>query len=83
MNKQLKSLFSQLCMELKINNFNENPIYTKRSLKLDFNSVYGGYRIDYVNKDTSESFYIFSSRFIRKEMIALIQGLLHGLTTKK
>lgn len=83
MTKQLKSLFNCLCMELKINNFNDNPIYTCKSLKLDHNSIYGGYRLDYVNPDTSESFFIFSSRFTPKEMTALIQGLLYGLNLKK
>jgi hypothetical protein len=78
---QLKSLFSQLCMELELNNFNENPDYNKKSLKLDFNSVYGGYRIDTIKGDgsTGEDFFFFSSRFSRKEMISYIQGLIGGI----
>ncbi len=83
--KQLKSLFSQLCMELDLNNFNKNPDYTKKSLKLDFNSVYGGYRIDTIKGDgtTGEGFFIFSSRFSLGEMISCVQGILFGLTYKK
>ena len=83
--KQLKSLFSQLCMELELNNFNENADYNKKSLILDFNSVYGGYRIDTIKGDgsTGEGFYIFCSRFQLGEMISFIQGNIHGLQTRK
>lgn len=76
---QLTSLFSQLCIRVKLNNFNENHTYSVESLKLDFNSAYGGYRIDRVHTSTAESFFFYSSRFTRKEMIAFIQGLLIGL----
>jgi hypothetical protein len=65
-------------MELDINNYNENPTFKVRSLRLDYNPTYGGYRLDYVNTDTSESFFIFSSRMSNKEMSALIQGLISG-----
>jgi|TARA_R100001530_G_scaffold21901_1_gene17978 hypothetical protein len=83
--KQLKRLFDQLCGELELNNFNENFDYNKKSLKLDFNSVYGGYIINTItgNGSTGEGFYIFSSRMELKEIIALIQGIIHGLNSKK
>ena len=79
MTNQLKSLFSQLCLHLEINNFNENHTYSVESLKLDFNSLYGGYRIDRVHTNTSVSFFFYSNRFSKKEMVAFIQGLLVGL----
>ena len=76
---QLNSLFNQFC------NINELPNYgelktTKgiKSLKLDFNSVYGGYRIDIVNEDTSEGFYNSSARVQKKIMVAYLQGFIDG-----
>ena len=83
--KQMRSLFSQLCMELDVNNMNEKHDYNREGLKMDYNSTYGGYRIDTIKGDggTGEGHYIFSSRFSLGEMIALLQGLLHGLNTRK
>lgn len=83
--KRLMSLYSQLCMELGLNNFNENPNYNLKSLKMDYNSVYGGYRIDTLEGDghTGEGFFLYSSRYILKEMIPLVQGILHGLSLQK
>lgn len=81
--KQLKSLFSQLCMELEINNMNEKSTHEVESLKMDFNSIYGGYRIDIVHTNTSESFFQFSSRFTLAEMISYVQGLLYGIELEK
>lgn len=67
-------------MELDLPNYNDLKS-TKgiKCLKLDFNGIYGGYRIDMINEDTSESFFHFSSRFSTKEMTSYIQGLLHGI----
>ena len=84
MSKQLKSLFSQLCLWVNLPNYNEiKPTRGIKCLKLDFDSIYGGYRIDIVHEDTSESFFHFSSRFSQKEMAAHIQGLIHGMAIKQ
>ena len=79
--KRLMSIFGCLCYDLNLNNFNENANYNLKSLKMDFNSIYGGYRIDTIKGDgsTGEDFFIFSSRFKLKEMISMIQGILHGI----
>lgn len=78
--KQLQSLFSQLCITINFpekSEWDENKKQYKTDwLKLDYNPVYGGYRIDVVNKDSTKSFFVFSSRFTAKEMIAFIQGFL-------
>ena len=79
--KQLSSLFSQLCMTLEVNNMNDNHDYNKKGLIMNFNSVYGGYRIDTISGDggTGEGHFCFSSRFSLGEMISFVQGALHGL----
>jgi hypothetical protein len=76
---QLNSLFNQLCLTLNIPNYNDIKDYSKKSLKLDYNAIYGGYRIDVVLTNTAEDFFSYSNRFSKKEMIAYIQGLLEGI----
>lgn len=80
MTKQLKSLFSQLCYTLDMQESKE-----KDYLILDHNSIYGGYVIMIVHptKHYSQSHFIFSSRMSSKEMVAMIQGMLHAYTTSK
>ena len=82
--KRIQSLFNQLCLEMGLNNFNENPDYNKKSLYMDFNSIYGGYRIDTIKGDgsTGQGDLVYSSRFSNKEMASFIQGILFGLTHK-
>lgn len=85
--KRIQSLFNQFAMTIgqptdAVFN-NETKRYNRQFLKLDFNSTYGGYRIDWVNKDTGESFFNFSSRFSNKEMSAYLQGLIEGYQIKK
>ena len=86
--KQLFSLFSQLCDTLGYNNLSDNSKYRAPSryakgLKLDFNSVYGGYSIRIVNENTSEDFFCYSSRTELKETISFIQGVFKGLELNK
>lgn len=57
--------------------------YSNEYLKLDHNSIYGGYRLDIVNKNSSESFFSFSSRFSNKEMASYLQGLIQGYSLGK
>lgn len=84
MTKQLKSLFSQLCYQLNMPNYNElKSTKGVKCLKLDFNAIYGGYRIDIVNADTSESFFHHSSRIKSSEMVSYIQGLILGVNIGK
>jgi len=49
---------------------------TNKFLHLDYNNYYGGWRMDWVNKDTSESFYSGMKRRSTKEMYAYLQGKL-------
>ena len=86
--KQLLSLFSQLCYTLGYNNLSEKSTYKapfkfKKGLKLDFNSIYGGYNIRIVNENTSEDFFCYSNRVSQKEIISFIQGVFKGLELKK
>lgn len=77
-NKQIKSLFNQLCLDRGLNNHSETPDYNKAGLVMDYNSVYGGYRIETIKGDggSGQGFFAFSSRFSAKEMTAFLQGLL-------
>jgi hypothetical protein len=68
----LNVLFNELKRELK-----------RDDLKMDFNSIYGGYRIDIVNKDTSENFFYLNNRISKKEMISHLQGILYGIAITK
>ena len=88
MNKQkrIKSLFEQFAMTIDVPTISawdkETKTYNHKFLKLDFNSVYGGYRLDWVNEDTSESFFYFSNRFSNSEMSSFLQGLIIGYELK-
>lgn len=85
MTKQLKSLFSQLAMTLDMEEGRTMGTEFKDYLKLDHNSVYGGYVLMVVHPKAhhSESFFIFSNRMSCKEMTRLIQGYLTGYTKAK
>lgn len=69
---KLKQVFNQL--EEAVNPTLKNCEY----IKLDFNSIYGGYRLDIVepNNGHAERFFHLSSRVSNKEMIAFIEGYL-------
>lgn len=75
----INELFDKFC---KINNMpNYNTLSNTKGikcLKLDFNSIYGGYRINLVNEDTSESFWNSSARVQKKIMVAYLQGFIEG-----
>lgn len=57
--------------------------YSRRYLKLDYNKYYGGWRMDWVNKNTSESFFSGMSRRSSKEMLSYLDGLLDRVRFKK
>jgi len=77
---EIKLLFSQLCKELKMLNANElKSTKGLKCLKMDYNSIYGGYRIDIVHESTGESFFSSGSRYNKREMVAHLRGLLKGL----
>lgn len=78
-NKQLEKLFSQLCIALNMQNHNEKGNDgVNDSLLLDYDSIYGGYIIDIVHPNTSQTAFIFSNRKKYNEMVSLIQGLLYA-----
>jgi hypothetical protein len=52
--------------------------WSRRWLKLDYNPYYGGWRMDWVNKGTSESFYSTASRRNSREMYSYLWGLIEG-----
>ena len=82
MNEEIKRLFEIFAKEVNMqteSEFIKGKGYKNDFLKIDFNSIYGGYRIDKVHKDTSESFFSESKRMGKKEMIAYLKGLLKGL----
>jgi len=57
--------------------------YSRRYLKLDYNPVYGGYRLDWVNKNTSESFFSTATRKSAREMYSYLWGLIDRARMKK
>ena len=64
--------------------FKNKRRYSRRYLKLDYNPHYGGYRMDWVNKNTSESFFNGSmTRRTGKEMASYLQGLITANRMKK
>ena len=85
--KRLQSLFEQFCDTLGYKTSAEwnakTKKYSNKFLRLDFNNAYGGYRLDWVNENSSESHFYFSSRFSNKEMAAYLQGLMQGYELKK
>ena len=80
MNNELKLLFNRLCEAINLpNGFEIKDGKGKKYLKLDHNSIYGGYRINIVHESTGESFYDISERLSSREMTIYIRGLLKGL----
>jgi hypothetical protein len=51
--------------------------YSNKFLKLDYNPYYGGWRMDWVNPNTSESFYSNYTRRSTREMYNYLQGLVN------
>lgn len=74
--KRFTSLYDLKTSAEIIKSLQDGNYYTNDFIKLDFNSVYGGYRLDIVHKNTSESFFDGQSRKNAKEMIAYMQGLI-------
>ena len=68
MDKRIKYLFEQVKEELKRND-----------LIMDFNSIYGGYRIEIVYPNTGHGFFERSNRISKKEMVCYLEGLLRGI----
>jgi hypothetical protein len=85
--KRIQSLFEQFTSLANIPTTAiwkpEIKNWSNRFLKMDFNSAYGGYRIDWVEVGTGESFFSFSSRFNNKEMASYLQGLIEGYALAK
>jgi hypothetical protein len=83
-NKELvKYLFADACKLLKMPTTSErgtNTYYKNEYLKLDYNSIYGGYVIRKVLKGTGEQDFDGSTRKTLKEMISYLRGLIRGLT---
>jgi hypothetical protein len=80
--KNIISLFKLFTKERKIPTsatwYKNKRRFSKKWLKLDYNQYYGGWRMDWVNKDTSESFYAGNSRRrSTREMYNYLQGLIH------
>lgn len=64
-------LFNMLRGELK-----------RDDLKMDYNSYYGGYRIDVILEHGAEAFFDYANRITKKEMICYLEGVLKGLSLK-
>ena len=77
----VEHLFKQFTKEKRIPTsakwFKNKRRFSKKFLKLDYNQYYGGWRMDWVNPNTSESFYRGSRRRTTREMYNYLQGLLN------
>jgi hypothetical protein len=60
----------------------ETHNYKNEFLHMNFNSFYGGYRIEIVDKSTGERDFGTSQRKTKKEMIEFLQGFITGITYK-
>jgi hypothetical protein len=74
MTKEIQGLFN-----LFIDLLNKKG-YSTKGFKMDYNPIYGGYRIDIVNDNTSESDFDGLTRKSKKEMIAYLKGVIKGLS---
>ena len=86
MNKEIKNLFELLASELGIptdSEYVKGKGYKNEFLKLDFNSIYGGYRLDIVQKNTGGRFFTISERLGKKEMAEYLRGFIDGLRYNK
>ena len=64
--------------------FKNKRSFSKKFLKIDYNTHYGGWRMDWVNKNTSESFYNGCSRRRNtREMYNYLWGLIDRGRTRK
>jgi len=57
--------------------------YSKKWLKLDYNQYYGGWRMDWVNPNTSESFFSGMTRRNTRQMYNYLWGLIEGRRHKR
>lgn len=57
--------------------------FSKKWLKLDYNPYYGGFRMDWVHPNTSESFFSGMSRRSTREMYSYLWGLIDRGRKKK
>lgn len=84
MNSQVKQLFETFCkvynLKTSATTRRENPeqatYYSNEFIKIDYNSYYGGYRMDVVQKGTGERFFDSAERRTKSEMIAYLRGLI-------
>jgi hypothetical protein len=83
--KEIKQLFLQFCTLYKFatesevgNKSKGEQFYKNEFIKLDYNPAYGGYRIDIVEKGTSERFFSTQSRFKAREMELYISALIYA-----
>lgn len=76
----VRSAFREFCKKKRIPTsaiwYKKKRRYSKKWLKLDYNSYYGGWRMDWVFPNTSEDFYRGMTRRNTREMYAYLQGLL-------
>ena len=84
---RLFDLFQQLAESVNLptkGNFDmKSRWYKEKWLHLDFNSIYGGYRLDLVHESTGESFFDGADRRSLKEMLAYLEGFLKAKTITK
>ena len=84
---QVKRAFSIFTKENRIPTsakwYRKKGCFSKRWLKLDYNPYYGGWRMDWVNPNTSESFFHGASRRSTKEMYHYLWGLIEGRRYRK
>jgi hypothetical protein len=82
--KDVQRLFETFCevynLKTSATTRQDNPaqkdFYSNEFIKLDYNPIYGGYRLDVVQTGTGERFFDNASRMSAKEMVCYLRGLL-------
>jgi hypothetical protein len=83
--KEVVILFEEMAKQLNMPltaKFESGKGYDRAFLKLDYAPIYGGYRIEVIQKSTGSNDFDGLSRKPKKEMIAYIRGVLKGLSSK-
>ena len=84
--KEVVELFERLAEKVGMPlsaNFIRGQGYDKEYLYLDYNSIYGGYRIEIVLKSTARQDFDGMDRKSKNEMIAYLNGFLKGISYQK
>jgi hypothetical protein len=78
--KDVQTAFQRFCEAYNLKNSatwnQETKTYSNDFIKLDYNPIYGGFRLDVVQQNTGERFFDGMNRRNTKEMLSYLQGLL-------